>query len=45
MPGRPPRAGDLLVRALGELRALWGDQLEVHLIGALGGQHLGWGTC
>ncbi|GAO25939.1 peptidase C1A papain [Alicycliphilus sp. B1] len=27
------RAGDLLVRALGELRALWGDQLEVHLMG------------
>lgn len=27
------RAGDLLARALGELQALWGDELEIHLMG------------
>jgi len=27
------RAGDLLARALGELKALWGDELEIHLMG------------
>ncbi|MDI1347901.1 C1 family peptidase [Aquabacterium sp.] len=29
----PSRAGDLLVRALSDLVRLWGDQLEIHLVG------------
>lgn len=29
----PSRAGDLLVRALTDLIRLWGDQLEIHLVG------------
>ncbi|MBS0610420.1 MAG: peptidase C1 [Proteobacteria bacterium] len=41
------RAGDLLARALGDLQALWGDELEIHLMGHSAGSiwlghMLGW---
>lgn len=30
---QPTRGGDLLVSALQNLKAIWGDQLEIHLVG------------